>query len=245
MTDATLQRPPATAGQATRASIARWLAAAGGVYVASWIVGLFVAPSAPSPTASDAKVQAFFAAHHSATLIQALLVHGIAGVALGSFVGGLARALPAPSAAGARKLFLGAGLGAAVVSLVQFGLEIALNRRVTGDGSASGTASLFHAVNVADTVKLILLGVAIAAATRLAAAAGAFPGWLRALGFALLPILVIGGLAFVIDSGALSAVLTVSLFLLLLWVAAASVMAARVASRLAAPEGGARPPGTR
>ena len=62
---------------------------------------------------------------------------------------------------------------------------------------------------------------------------------------ALLPILVIGGLAFVIDSGALSAVLTVSLFLLLLWVAAASVTAARVASRLAAPEGGARPPGTR
>jgi hypothetical protein len=122
-------------------------------------------------------------------------------------------------------------------------MEIALNRHVASNGGASTTASLFHAVNVADTVKLVLLGGAIADATRLAAAAGAFPTWLRALGLVLLPILVIGGLAFVIDSGALSAVLTVSLFLLLRWVATVSIVSLRAASR---PPGSAKAvrPGT-
>jgi hypothetical protein len=104
---------------------------------------------------------------------------------------------------------------------------------VAGQGDAGGTAALFHAVNVADTIKLILLGLAIAAASRMAAAAGAWPTWLRVLGLALLPILIVGGLAFVIDSGALSAVLTVSLLLLLVWVGTVSVTAAR-ASRAAA-----------
>jgi hypothetical protein len=124
-------------------------------------------------------------------------------------------------------LFLAAGLAAAVVSLVQFGMEVALNRHVTGDGSASTTASLFHAVNIADTVKLVLLGVTIFTATRLLATVRALPGWLYLLGCALLPILVIGGLAFVVNSGALSAVLTVSLLLLLLWVAAVTVVETR------------------
>jgi hypothetical protein len=53
--------------------------------------------------------------------------------------------------------------------------------------------------------------------------------WLATRGRALVPLLVIGGLAFVIDSAALSAVLAVSLFVLLLWVAAVSVATVRAA----------------
>jgi 4-amino-4-deoxy-L-arabinose transferase-like glycosyltransferase len=71
------------------------------------------------------------------------------------------------------------------------------------------------------------LGLAIAGAGQLAAAAGAWPGWLRALGFALTPLLIIGGLAFVIDSGVLTAVLTASLLVLLAWVAAVSLVSLR------------------
>jgi hypothetical protein len=199
-----------------------------------------VAPAAPSPTASDARVHAFFVAHHSSTLVQALLVHGIAGIALAVFVVSLPRTLPVRPGEGPETPFLAAGLGAVLVSLVQFGIEVALNRHVAGDGGASTTASLFHAVNVADAVKLVLLGVAIAAATRLAAATGAFPaGCARS---ALLSILVIGGLAFVIDSGALSAVLTASLLLLLLlWVAAVSVVSLRAASRATGSASAVRP----
>ena len=66
-----------------------------------------------------------------------------------------------------------------------------------------------------------------AAATRLGVRAGAFGPWLLRTGYALCPILVVGGLAFVIDSGALSAVLTLSLLMLLAWVAAVCAVATR------------------
>jgi hypothetical protein len=51
---------------------------------------------------------------------------------------------------------------------------------------------------------------AIARAARLASEAGAWPRWVRALGFALAPILVFGGLVFVVESGVLTAVLEAS-----------------------------------
>jgi hypothetical protein len=106
-------------------------------------------------------------------------------------------------------------------------MEVALNRHVAGDGTASMTASLFHAVNIADTVKLVLLGVTVFAATRFLASVRAVPRWLEVLGYALLPILVVGGAAFVVNSGAVSAVLSASLLLLLLWVAAVAVVETR------------------
>lgn len=91
----------------------------------------------------------------------------------------------------------------------------------------STSATLFHAVNIADTVKLVLLAVAIAAATRLAANARRFPRGLSVLGHALALLLVIGGAAFVVTSDALNAVLAASLVLLLLWVAAVAVVVTR------------------
>lgn len=76
-------------------------------------------------------------------------------------------------------------------------------------------------------MKLVLLGVSIFAATRFLAGVRPWPRWLHALGYALLPILVIAGAAFVVDSDVLSAVLTASLLLLLLWVAAVTVAMTR------------------
>ena len=96
--------------------------------------------------------------------------------------------------------------------------------RAADGGHASTSATLFHAVNTADTVKLVLLAVAIAAATGLAASTSTFPRWLVGLGYALAPILVIGGAAFVVTSDLLSAALAASLLLLLLWVAAVAVV---------------------
>ena len=210
-----------------RAEGRRGLAGAGFAYVAAWVVGLLVAPSAPDPDASDATINAFYADHQSATLLQAALVHCVAGLALAALVVALARRVAPGRRDSTRTVFLAAGLAAAVVSLVQFGMEVALNRHVAGDGTASMTASLFHAVNIADTVKLVLLGVTVFAATRFLAGVRAVPRWLEVLGYALLPILVIGGAAFVVNSGALSGVLTASLLLLLLWVAAVTVVETR------------------
>ena len=197
------------------------------IYVGAWIVGLLVAPSAPSEGAADQKVQAFFVAHHGSTLVQALLVHGIAGLAFFVFVISLAKLMPAPGSGPMRTVFLVAGVAAVIVSLVQVGLEIGLNRHVASDGGASTTASLFHAVNLADTIKLALLGIAIFAAARVASETGLFARWLVLLGYALLPILIIGGLAFVIHSGALNAVLDLSLVLLLVWVGGVGIVTAR------------------
>jgi glucan phosphoethanolaminetransferase (alkaline phosphatase superfamily) len=203
------------------------IAAAGAVYVLAWIAGLLMAPAAPDPAASDAVVNSFFAENQAATLLQALTVHGVAGIALAVLVLSLARYLAGGRDDGTRTVFLVTGLGAAAVSLAQLAIEIALNRHVAGSGSASTTASLFHAINVADTVKLALLGIAIAAATRLAARAAAFPRWLRPLGYVLASVLIIGGLAFIVDSDALTGLLTAALFLLLFWTGAVSVVSAR------------------
>ncbi len=137
-----------------------------------------------------------------------------------------------PRSGSARALLLVAGLAAAAISLIQVVLEVAINRHVAGTGSASTTASIFHAVNVADTVKLMLLGLAIAAATRAMDDTHAIKKWMQRLGYALLPILVIGGLAFVVHSAALSAVLDLSLLLLLLWVGAISMQAPRLDKRV-------------
>jgi len=98
------------------------------------------------------------------------------------------------------------------VCLAQVGLEAAINRHVT----AHAARRTCHTVNIADTGKAMLLGLAIAAATRAMQDTQAVGGWLRALGCALVPILVGGGLAFPIQSAVLSAVLGLSLVLLLL-----------------------------
>jgi hypothetical protein len=203
------------------------LAAACAVYVLAWIVGLAIAPSAPKPSASDAKVQAFFVHHHWVTTAQALLVHGVAGVALAVLVVSLARWLDGGGTDPTRRLFVYAGLAAASLSLIQVGMEIGINRNVAGSGGAETTAALFHAVNIADLVKLVLLGIAIAAATTLGLRMRVFGSRMRWLGYALPPFLVIGGLAFVIDSGALEGVLDVSLILLLVWAASIGVIAMR------------------
>ena len=88
--------------------------------------------------------------------------------------------------------------------------------------AASTSKALFSAVNYADTLKLILLASFAITVTWAATRAGVMPGWLRALGYLLVPLLIVGGLAFVIDSVALYLVLEISLVVLLFWAAAAS-----------------------
>lgn len=205
----------------------RTIGGAAGVYVAAWLLGLATAPSAPAPDASNGAIQAFYAEHGSAALVQAALVHGIAGVALAVFVVSLARRF-APD--GRRTALLAAGGAAAAISLLQFAMEVGLNRAADA-GDASTSAALFHAVNVADTVKLVLLAAAVVAATSLLTR----PRWLRVLGNVLAPALVLGGAAFVVVSDALSAVLGLSLVLLLGWVAAVAMVITRARDDPATP----------
>jgi hypothetical protein len=207
----------------------RVLPGAGAAYVLSWSAGLVVAPAAPSPDAPAAEVHAYYVGHADAVLVQSLLVHGLAGVCLGVMAVGMARAFQrdVPLAGWVR----GTGLAAALVSFVQVALAI-IACTDPGGLRASTSAALFTSINYADTLKLVLLASFAATVTYAGSRSGVFPGWLRFLGRALPPLLVVGGLAFVVTNPVLYGALEVSLVVLLVWAAAASwVVGRRVASR--------------
>ena len=213
--------PTPTPRTGSRARWVYWTTWAGLAYAAVWIVGLFVAPAAPDAFGSAAKINKYFMEHRSAALFQSVLIHGLAGVALVVFATTLWGYLGDESALAApRRVMLGSAVLAAAVSFLQVIFMISIYRHVGQHGSANGTRTLFNAINKADTAKLILLAVFIGAACY-AGSRGAIPRWLVWVGVAAVLLLVVGALAFIVDSGVLSAALDVSL-LLLLWVAAAA-----------------------
>ncbi len=197
------------------------------VYVAAWLIGLALASSGPAPFDPAAEVHEYFIDHRSVALVQSLLVHGVAGVALIAFAVALSRHLAFEPLHLRGNLVVVSATAAAVVSFVQVGLMVALYSHVGGNGSAGGARSLFNAINKADTLKLVLLAVFVGTVSAASARMGALPRWIGWLGAVLVPLLVVGGLAFVFDVGALDVVLFNSLPLLLIWVAAASVTVLR------------------
>jgi hypothetical protein len=205
-------------------ALARLLPIAGTVYVLAWVLGLVLGPTAPSPTAPATDIQAFYVEQAGGVVLQSLLVHGVAGIALVLLALGFARALPTwpPEARWIRIT----GLAAAAVSFVQVGLAL-IAVAVAGSAAASTSKALFSAVNYADTVKLILLASFAITVTWAGTRAGALPAWVRGLGYVLVPLLILGGLAFVIDSPVLYAILVISLFALLAWAATASWLIGR------------------
>ena len=195
----------------------RRISVAGAVYVASWVAGLVLAPATPAATAPAEEIHRYYATEGSAILLQSSLIHGVAGLALAV----LALSLPAATSAsrGLSWVLRASGVGAAVVSLLQVAFAVAAV--VTASTTAAGTSErLFDALNLADTVKLVLLAVFAACATVAASRAGIVGRWTRVLTAALVVALPIGGAAFVVASPVLTAVLYVSLPLLLLWAGA-------------------------
>ena len=110
-------------------------------------------------------------------------------------------------------------MAAATVSLLQVGLGLAAAHDVA-DTAAATTTGWLQAINGADVAKLLLLAAFAAATTHVAGRAGQLPRWLRLLGWVLVPLLVVGGVAFLRPDSALTAVLTVSLPTLLAWAGA-------------------------
>ena len=221
MTVESVRTPPPSSGTpgARADALARFLPVAGTVYVLAWVLGLLTGPSAPAPTAPAVEIRTFYVDNTGGVVLQSLLVHGLAGLALMALALGFARALPNwPLEA---RWIQVTGLAAAFVSFMQ--VALALVAVAVADTTAASTSrALFSAVNYADTLKLILLASFAITVTWAATRAGVMPGWLRALGYLLVPLLIVGGLAFVIDSVALYLVLEISLVVLLFWAAAAS-----------------------
>jgi len=86
--------------------------------------------------------------------------------------------------------------------------------------AASSSRVLFQGINVADTVKLVLLAAFVATATYAARRAGSTPRWLQWVAVAVVALLPLGGAAFLVDNAVLTAALYASLPLLLLWTGA-------------------------
>lgn len=200
----------------------RWTSVAGAAYVTGWVLGLVAAPTASGTDA--AAVHAHYAAHGPALAVQALLVHGLAGVALAVLGLVLPRALGLAGRSAA--LVRTSGLTAAAVSLVQTALTLVA---VAGAGSAApaSTLALVHAVDVADTLKLVLLAVFVPAVTVAARRAGMLPRWTALLATALVVLLPLGGAAFLVPNGLLELLLVASLPLLLVWAGTVALLVGR------------------
>ncbi|GAA2473882.1 hypothetical protein GCM10010406_07300 [Streptomyces thermolineatus] len=202
---------------ADRPAAVRALPAVGTVYVLAWVAGLMTAPASPAGTAGAERIHAYYTAHAGASVVQSLLVHGVAGLALAALAVGFGRALR--NAGRLPVLVSLSGLAAAAASLVQVAFAVLAVQHVD-TAPASRTALWFHAINRTDTVKLLLLAVFVATVTAAAGRAARLPALLRRLGAVLVPLLVLGGAAFVVDSEPLAVVLAMSLVVLLVWVGA-------------------------
>lgn len=196
----------------------RWSVGAAIIYVLAWLTGLLAAPAAPGSAADANQIHAHYLEHGAQVLTQALLVHGVAGLALAVMALGIIRLSRAPKAlrAGAAA----SGLGAAAVSLAQVGIAVAATR---GASTSTGQQSLalFHALNYADSIKIVLLAVFVLTATRSALNPG-HPSarWLRILALLLAPLLLAGAAAFLLPGTVvLDTLLAISLIMLLMWAA--------------------------
>jgi hypothetical protein len=202
--------PPAAHG---RVRAGRWLtgrrrpALVGGIYVVAWRLGLVIAPSAPAIDASALAVHRFYLGHTAAAVVQSLLVHGVAGLALLLLAVDLRRVLRSRAGRSLTTAATGAGVIAGVVSLIQVVCMVVLAAGIA-TATPERTLRLVQVIDTADAAKLLAW-------------------WLCMVGAVLAPLLPISGATFVLDQPGLYGALYISLPLLLVWVAGAGVAIGR------------------
>jgi hypothetical protein len=206
----------------------RWIAYAGFAYVVAWLIGLAIGlvTSAPGSTDSNSTLGVYFSSHRQIAMIQAYLLDGIAGISLIVFAAALHSALhrfEGGSATVSRILF-GAGVAAGTVSLLQGLFTQVLADHVAAMGNAAAIRTLFDLNNESDTYKLLALGVFLGAAALLTFRTHALPRWLGWIAAVLTPLLFVAGWNFVLSSSVQFVAYAVLLLVLLVWVAAVSVV---------------------
>jgi hypothetical protein len=142
-----------------------------------------------------------------------VLIHGLAGVALVVFAAALWGYLGDESVSAIPDGSCWDPPYSPLRSPLQVIYMISIYRHVGQHGSANGTRTLFNAINKATPP---LIPLAVFTAPHAMPARGAIPRWLVWTGVAAVLFLVVGALAFIVDSAVLSAALDVSLLLLLL-----------------------------
>jgi hypothetical protein len=185
-------------------------------YAVSWAAGLSVPVPAPGFGASGSEIVRDYAGHGGALAVQFLLTEGLpaAGLALIPFAIGRAARWTR-----AGRIAAGAGLVAAVISLAQFVIGIALVA-TSSPGTAHG---LLEALNRADGVKMFFL----AAVGVAGALAGVLPRWLNRTGFALAVAIAGSGVGYALLLDGFATLAYASLPLLILFITGAGVALGR------------------
>jgi hypothetical protein len=176
-------------------------------YVVTWVVGLVIGAPELTPDQDGTVVLAAYAAAPGA-LLQAALVHGLAGL----LIGGLAVLYARRGAALSRRrriLTLVAGVLAALLSWAQLAGEVAL---VAGEPSPDAAWQLWAAVAVIDGAKMLALAALVVATLPLLRA---LP--VRILGVVTAISLVVSGVGYLSLQAGLMSTAYVSLPLLLVW----------------------------
>lgn len=200
---------------------------ASAAYISAWLVGLAVWPGTPGVNASPTHVADAYAAHHGLAIVQYVLVEGVAGMALGAMVLLIGLGLGANGKRRARTIVLISGLSATTISLAQAGLGVVMAAGAAHSASTQSTADLFDLLNRMDGVKMLLLAAMVASVVNAGRRPRLLPGWLHAVGWALIAALVLSSVGYLLLSGTLAMVAALSLALLLVWVPAAAVTFSR------------------
>lgn len=201
-----------------------WLAFFGFLYVAVWVIGLFIPVGTLSPSMSNAELQQILLANQAARIVQVYLIDGIAGVSILLFAVGVSSLLQSSGEKNRAWVVLGAGIAVGTISLVQAGVQQTL---VNSDLLASAETpfrTLLVLVNQIDIFKLMALALLSVSTSILGLRTRLIPVWINWLGILLTIALILGGLSFVFSNSLLTAVLFASLPMLLVWVGAVSMV---------------------
>jgi hypothetical protein len=198
-------------------------AVAGVAYLVAWLAGLAVWPSNLDVAASGSQVVTAYTGHRDVAMLQSLLVHGVAAVALVVVVLALGQAARHHDEGPLAPATVVAGVGAALVSLVQCALGLLLAGWAVPDANSARAGDLFAAINRLDGVKMLALAAMAATAAALVRRTHLLPGWLVYLGAVLAVALVVSGIGYLLLSSALAPAAFVSGPLLLIWVTAVGI----------------------
>jgi hypothetical protein len=203
----------------------RWLLTVPGLvglgYTLSWIAGLAVPAPSPGFGASGAEIVAALSGHGPAVAAQYALTECLPAAGIAVIAVALSRLARRSGATVPARFALVAGLVAAVISAVQFGLGLALTAT-----SAPGPAHLlFASIDRLDGAKMLTLAVLGAAAATMTA----LPRWLRWAGIALAVAITCSGLVYLLLIASLAAAAGPALVLLLAFMTGCGIMAGMTA----------------
>ncbi|GLY88378.1 hypothetical protein [Actinoallomurus iriomotensis] len=188
-------------------------------YTLSWIAGLSVGAPSPEVDSGGTAVVSAFAGHSAAVTAQFLFTEGLPAAGLAVVSLALARAAGRKAGRGGSAGVAIAGVGAALISFIQFVLGVTL-----AGTSSPGTAHLlFDGVNRLDGIKMCTLAAMAVAAV----STGLLPRWLRFTGVALAVAIVASGVGYLLLIPSVATLAYVSGPLLLLFVTGTGIVLGR------------------